>query len=314
MRNRFNPFAAVLLCAACLHARAASVHTSVNLPDSLTVGDQFHLNVSVLAPHGADIIQPETDTGFGNVAVLGSTADRDSLGESDSVHFSYLLATYVPEPCTIPSLSFAIVHDGSTDTVRTEPIPLPLISVLTSDTVDIKDLKPQHRAGEPSLWWLWSLLALAGVALVGYAAYRVFQQYRKPKAEPPPPPPYDEAMEAFRLLEMENLIRQGLVREYVFRLSEILKRYIGRRFDVHAQEFTTEEVMEWVRQAPIEDAQRGRVEWFFATSDPVKFARFLPDDATLKRMGEEAKRFVHETRPQEQPVEARQSQGGDGGV
>jgi hypothetical protein len=315
MPDRSRQLAVLCILTATILATAASVRTSVDLPDTLTVGDQFGLRVELTVPSGADVAPPMSDTGLANVSVLGSTSDRDEGEDSDTLSFSYLLATYTPQPCTIPALEFVVTQDGSPDTLRTEPIPLPLVSVLPSDTVDIKDITQQHRAGRPSLWWLWALLGAIALGLLGYGAHRWFEGRRRPPPAPPPPPPYDEAMEAFRRLEMDNLLQQGQVREYVFRLSEILKRYIERRFEVNAQESTSEEILTWVRQAPLADVQRMCVEWFITTSDPVKFARVLPDDGTLRRMGKEAKAFVHETRPREVELPAAAQSGEhDGGV
>ena len=102
-------------------------------------------------------------------------------------------------------------------------------------------------------------------------------------------------MEALRQLEQEDLLRQGRAREYVFRLSDILKRYAGRRFGMHMQEFTTEEALGWLRASDLERPVRSGAEWFFTTSDPVKFARWLPDDDTLKRLDREVRSFVEQT-------------------
>jgi hypothetical protein len=87
------------------------------------------------------------------------------------------------------------------------------------------------------------------------------------------------------------------VREYVFELSEIIKRYIERRFDIQAAEFTTYEILEWTKRSPLESAERKTVEWFFSTADPVKFAKWLPDADTLARFGPQLRAFVEKTKP-----------------
>jgi hypothetical protein len=191
-----------------------------------------------------------------------------------------------------------VITDSLTDTLRTEPVPLQVLSVLPSDSVDIRDIKPPFSAGRPSLWWLWTLLALLAAGLGGFVAVRWLRRHKAARPAPPPPPPYEEAMEALRVLELQNLLRQGLVREHVFRLSEILKRYVERRYSINAQEFTTEEVLTWLHESDLARPARSSAEWFMRESDPVKFAKHLPDDLTLAQMGREVRSFVEETRPQ----------------
>jgi hypothetical protein len=39
------------------------------------------------------------------------------------------------------------------------------------------------------------------------------------------------------------------------------------------------------------------MEWFFRATDPVKFAKMLPDQDTLARFGIEVRAFLEATRP-----------------
>jgi hypothetical protein len=88
-----------------------------------------------------------------------------------------------------------------------------------------------------------------------------------------------------------------MIREYVFELSEILKRYSERRFGVNAAEFTTEEMLAWLAVSKLEKEQRFAMEWFYRAADPVKFAKYLPDQGTVDRFGVEARAFIEATKP-----------------
>jgi hypothetical protein len=91
-----------------------------------------------------------------------------------------------------------------------------------------------------------------------------------------------------------------MVRVYVFELSDIFKRYIERRFDINAAEFTTEEMLDWVKGSLLEPENKKAAEWFFSTTDPVKFAKWLPDNDTLYRFGSDVRQFVERTKPKPQ--------------
>jgi len=104
-------------------------------------------------------------------------------------------------------------------------------------------------------------------------------------------------MEALRLLDEKQYLAKGMLREHVFGLSDILKRYIERRFEVHAAEYTTEEMLGWIMTSPLELPEKKNAEWFFIETDPVKFAKMHPDNDTLHRFGHEVRQFLEQTRP-----------------
>jgi hypothetical protein len=175
-----------------------------------------------------------------------------------------------------------------------------VISLVESDSADIRDLKPQQRAGKPSLLWLWIILSLIAAGTAVYLALMWWRKTRKGPPPPPPKPPYDEAVEALAALEAQQYLQKGMIREHVFALSDIFKRYIGRRFETNAEEYTTEEMLAWVASASLETAQRRKLEWFFTETDPVKFAKHIPDRETIMRFGEEVRTFLAQTRPRPQ--------------
>ena len=60
----------------------------------------------------------------------------------------------------------------------------------------------------------------------------------------PPKPAHQRALMSLDALSEAQLPAQGRWREYYFRLSEILRKYLGERFDFDALECTTEELSE----------------------------------------------------------------------
>jgi hypothetical protein len=317
---RLSRLTPVLLLSASL-AHSALIYTKVS-QDSLTVGDRIELRIEAIVPPGAVVVPPPTDAGFGSLIVKEWSVNKAQRPSSDSLWYHYLLTTYSPEPCTIPSLPYAFVKkDSLWDTLHTEAIPLRVISLVPAsdaDTVNIRDLKPQQTAGKPSLWWLWTLLALACAAGAAYAGRALWLRFKKSPPPPPPKPPYDEAMEALAFLDTKQYLAKGMVREYAFELSEILKRYVGRRFETNALEFTTEEMMDWIETAALEVPLKRSLGWFFAATDPVKFAKQIPSSDIAQKFGTEARAFVEATKPPDkaeaQPPQQAPEKGGSNAV
>jgi hypothetical protein len=266
--------------------------------DSLYIGDRVHFGAVLLVPKGSQVVPPPTENGFGKFAVKEWTSDKVEKKNADSLTFHYIITTYSAENCTIPAVDFIVTKETSAETLRTQPVAMRLVLVSSPDTASIKDLKPQQSAGKPSLLWLWAILAIGA----GVAAFVLVRNYLPKKGKtisaPPPKPAYDEAIDALAALEAKQYIAKGMIREYAFELSDIVKRYIERRFDVNAAEFTTEEMLDWIKVSPLDPDCRKSAEWFFWTTDPVKFAKHLPDNDTVYRFGPCMRDFIEKTRLQ----------------
>lgn len=278
-----------------------STELKTNLSQSqFTIGDKINFTVSGKIPKGSKIIPPTPDKTFGNLTVKEWDLKTTELPDADSVSIQYIITTYIPEHCTIPELPFILQTENSSDTLFTEQVPLQLQSVLNaSDSIiDIKDLRQQQNTGNTPKWWLWALLVLAGISLLIFGLILLRKRKHKSIVTPPPKPPYEEAIEALGKLHGKRYLQQGLIREYVFELSEIFKRYIGRRFEVNAEEFTAEELIAWLGVSGLSLQIRHPVEWFFKTTDLVKFAKYTPANDTIERFGAEVMNFLEVTKPQ----------------
>ena len=293
---RLNGITLVLILASISQATVLSTAIS---QDSLFVGDRVHFCVSMLVPKAATIIPPSTDTGFGKFVVREWNSDKVEKSNVDSLSFNYIITLYTTEQCTLPALPYVQVQGDKKDTLYSQKLPVRLVLVNNTDSTNpsIKGLKPQQTVGSPSLLWLWLLLCacIAGTGI--YLFKRFYKSKEKAKQKAPPKPAYEEAMEALTLLDTKQYLLKGMVREYVFELSDIFKRYIERRFEINAAEFTTEEMLDWTKRSALEPPERKIAEWFFSTADPVKFAKWLPDSDTLYRFGKDVRQFVEQTRP-----------------
>jgi hypothetical protein len=278
-------------------AGCAVIYSTVNQHE-LSVGDRVLYTVTMLVPKDAAVVPPDPANSFGSLAVKGWNSRKAELAKADSLSFEYALTTYKAEPCTIPSIPFILEKGDTIDTLSTQSVPLTVIPLCRSDSADIMDLKPQQVTGKRPLLWLWFLLGTM-VAAVAVIAVRYYIRKRRKVLPPPPPkPPYEEAVEALAALEAKQYLMKSMIREYVFELSEILKRYLERRFGINAAEFTTEEMLAWLGISPLDKELRNSTEWFFRAADPVKFAKFLPDQDSVKRFGTEARTIIEATKPQ----------------
>lgn len=223
------------------------------------------------------------------------------------------IAAYrLPGDISVPSMKVEYRDptdpEGKLHEISTEPIPIKLSTSLTPEVTDIHDLKgPIEDVPVPSRWGrLWWLLLALVAAVLAYLLYRRFQRKKVPLARPVPapplPPPEVEAEQALRALGEARLLEQGKVREFYIVLSEIVKRYAGRRFEVAYLERTTSEILWDLRRARVEGKWVDALGALLEPSDLVKFARRIPEPDESQRMLPQAFRFVDETRPAPPPL------------
>ncbi|MBI5865792.1 MAG: hypothetical protein HZB38_15070 [Planctomycetes bacterium] len=147
--------------------------------------------------------------------------------------------------------------------------------------------------------WTWQQIALAvgGAALAAVLAVLLWRTWLRRKLRPAPPPaPELVALAALAELEKFDWIGVGEVREYYYRLSEIVRAYIESKFNLRAPEMTTEEFLVLLagnRSALPYDADKLRR--FLEACDLVKYAALAPQREDGADALSSARAFVQAT-------------------
>lgn len=189
------------------------------------------------------------------------------------------------------------------DTFWTEPMALNVIQPFEVDSsLAITDIKDIEKA--PIWWWgifRWVLIALGCVLLAvgGYYLWRWYQKHRKPEEETIDPEllrPADEvALEKLDEIKAQKIWKDGKVKEYQTELTDVVREYIGRRFDVHSTEKTSDETLQEMKSKVDKDLYT-RLKSMLQLADLVKFAKWhtTPDENETALMT--AYDFVNETK------------------
>ena len=193
------------------------------------------------------------------------------------------------------------------DTAYCNQLTLKVLPVDVSQMEDVHDIKPVETVPFnlldwlPDYWraWLLGILLIAG----GIWAYH---KYYKKGVNPLKPsrkrlPPYEEAMINLQNLKAAQLWQQGQEKEYFTGLTDILRVYIDRRFDINAVEMTSSQIIETLKKNDETRAVNEQLGMILEIADIVKFAnaRPLADDNEVAY--QRAVNFVEATRPVEQP-------------
>ena len=173
------------------------------------------------------------------------------------------------------------------DTFWTEALALNIVQPFEVDTtLAITDIKDIEKA--PIWWWgiiRWILLAIVCL-LLAVGLYYLWRWYKKnctPVEEPIAPEllrPADEvALEKLDEIKAQKIWKDGKVKEYQTELTDVVREYIGRRFEVHSTEKTSDETLRAMK--PLIDKELfSKLSKMLQLADLVKFAKWhtTPDE------------------------------------
>lgn len=271
-----------------------SVVTHLEPHPRLTVGDRFDLALVLTAPHQSLVTGPLADS-TGVFQVAGETRKSKNDPEHDVTTYKLSLAGFEPGVHAVPVFSFVVRSGARTDTVTSDTASVTIASVLPDSMKAINGIKP---AEEFPNWWLW--LIPVGVILAGLLAWAGRRLYRRLKRlredSLAPLPPWEEALAALDSLPWRDWLQGGEIKRYYYALSEVLKRYIERRFDFQAAEQTTTEIMASMRVHRV--PMRDEIRRFFERTDLVKYAKWSPPEDEALAAIDRVREFVVKTRPE----------------
>ncbi len=193
------------------------------------------------------------------------------------------------------------------DTAFCNQLTLKVLPVDVSQMKDIHDIKPVEDVPFnlldwlPDYWWAW----LLGLLLIGGGIW-VYRKYYKKGINPLKPskkrlPPYEEAMINLQNLKAAQLWQRGQEKEYFTGLTDILRVYIDRRFDINAVEMTSSQIIDTLKKNDETKAVNEQLEMILEVADIVKFANVRPLADDNEVAYQRAVNFVEATRPVEQP-------------
>jgi hypothetical protein len=265
----------------------------------LTVGDRFKLELTVKHHRNTKVGEPFSPN-LDPFMILDRKSVTRYVGDTIvDVHTLTMAAFATGEP-KIPPFIVPYPAEGEVVAAASDSIPVKVASVMPKDMKDINDLKPQIQF--PNFLPIWIILGVLAVAGLGYAGWRLYHRYRRIKLYGAPvPDPWDEALAALDKVPAEDWLASGHVKRYYYTVSEVLKRYLTRRFGFPALDQTTTEILRAMKAA--KTPEREGFGEFFQRADMVKYAKFVPPVAEAAAVVQTARELVRATTPRPEPSE-----------
>ena len=272
---------------------------------TLFIGDQTDLHLRAIGEVGEQVAMPVLDKELlpGVEIVDRTIVDTLSLKDGRVQYDQYLTVTSFEDSLFyIAPLPFV----SGDDTVWSDGLTLNVVQPFEMDTTDmaITDIKGVYKA--PVWWWgifRWVLLAvlLAGVGVAGYYLITYLQRRKLEEAgnevvTEPLRPAEEVALEKLDAIKEKKIWQQGQVKEYYTQLTDVVREYIARRFEVSSVEQTSDETLRDIR--PLLSERKDlydQLRKMLTLADLVKFAKWstTPDENELSLRN--AYTFVKET-------------------
>ena len=228
--------------------------------------------------------------------------------------YRYELKFYLPGEYELPParLSFVAGRNGSGGTKSDEQSSAPVeakelatepLAIIARDTseapLEPEELReittlPPVELPEPwsASWWIAAVVATVVVVVL----WRFLRRSSLERAAIVVPA-HEWARQQITALIHDDLIAAGRLQEFHYRLSDILRGYIERRYSVSAREMTTEEFLS-ATAGDVRFGERATAELnrFLIACDMVKYARYETHSSEAQALLGTVDEFVERTR------------------
>jgi hypothetical protein len=298
---------ALLLAAAAALPEATPLALDVKVaPEEITLGE--HVLVEISVEHDAREVYSLPALDPAPLAVPAGTPPPRVRREEASGHartvISLVLADYLTLEPRLPDLVLHVTGPDGERSVTVRGRPLKLRSLVEEEAQGAPERahhgpKPPMPVMVRSFLWLWLLLGLAAAVAAFIVARRLLARRRHLEESPAPAvEPDEEALGHLAGLRQDAPWKRGQGRAAIFRLSEIVRGYLGWRLHFDALDMTSEEFLDVLgrrRLMGLDPAElTDEVRW----EDLVKFAKLEPTEEECLRGIARAESLVRHTRPQ----------------
>jgi len=283
----------------------------VQAPDRVTVGDRFHVIVTLDAIAGTKVgLAPGALPIEFELTSTPKTTSRSISDGRSQVTLDMEVAAFVTGQGAIPPLVLDYEEpDGTKGQVVTPSAPLTVSSVLPADgsQITLRDLKPQLEIGSAGGFGLFAaalLFVLIALAVVCALIIRSLRQKPAPVAVVVEAGlgPEDRARAVLEAAGVAFGANRDFV-EYYGTIAVTIRNYLTERYGFHAFALTTSELREEMNRRGLDRWQSRLVDGLLTQCDSAVYARYMP---ALERADHDltaAFEIVEMGRPKLEPLE-----------
>jgi hypothetical protein len=297
---------ALLLAAAAALPEATPLALDVKVaPEKITLGE--HVLVEISVEHDAREVYSLPSLDPAPLSVPAGAPPRvrreEASGHARTV-ISLVLADYLTLEPRLPDLLLHVTGPDGERSLTVRGRPLKFRSLVEEEAQGAPDRahhgpKPPMPVMVRSFLWLWLLLGLTAAVAAFIVARRLLARRRHLEESPEPAvEPDEEALGHLAGLRQDAPWKRGQGRAAIFRLSEIVRGYLGWRLHFDALDMTSEEFLEVLGRRRLMGLDPAELTEEVRWEDLVKFAKLEPTEEECLRGIARAESLVRHTRPQ----------------
>lgn len=290
----------------CLNSFAQVVTVNATIDSSdIKIGEQRRIRLEMVQPQNMYVQFPIvslTDTLVPGVEVI-SASKMDTIVEtatSIKVYQDIIVTSFDTGKYVIPPFLFVT----KLKKLNTEKLFLN-VSTVEADfkSSEITDINENY---DPGFNWVRLLLYLSipvillCLAFIGYTVYQFYKQKRLKEQEQVVKvdlrPPHEIALQELDEIQEQKIWKQGLTKQYYTNITDTLRGYFEKRFDISAKEMTSTEILDSLKYNSDTENVYNIMRQIFYTSDMVKFAKQEPTQEENELSILNAYRIVNETK------------------
>ena len=269
--------------------------------DTISIGERTELRFEIIK-HPDVIFEAFSikDSLNKEIEILDSLKTQSA----DSIKLKLLITSFTPGQFTIPRVPLIFRYGNNIDTIFSPELLLTVLSPEINSQAEIKDIKPPKNLS----FILKEIIPETGIAvgillILVLLIIFIIRRFRKKiimEREEIKLPPHVLALRELDRLKEEKLWQKGKIKEYYSRLSDTMRVYLEKRFNIPAMEYVSSETMRSFRKSMSQDDMLPEMlEGILQTSDMVKFAKEEPLPAINQGNMDNAYLFIGQTKIEE---------------
>jgi len=295
----------IILLSFAQESKISIISQKLDLSD-ITIGDK--ITYTLVVEHDKDtqllnpkpiVMAPEHFETYGpDVKLLKSkTAQRGRIWKS----IEYKITAYEPGEYNIPPITIKCLDaNGREFSAISKTLGFRVRSVRPNGARTIKDIRgpenvPRNIAPYILIW----VVLIAGLGVFAYFYFKKRKVFVtvEPETVILQRLPHEIALDQLREIELMDLVAKGEMKKYCTRISEVIRRYIEKRYGIAALELTTAKVLDALlkRKAPIFTNEKDLIDKigdFLNACDSVKFAKYQPSADEAYNLLQQARKIV----------------------
>ncbi|MCK5534835.1 hypothetical protein KAI68_06930 [bacterium] len=272
------------------------INSSIDKP-KITIAD--HINYTIILSYDPKKIKPPAfspGTNLSSFEIKDYKIYKQKKKKGKIIQkYEYIITTFTVGEFKIDPLEINYIsHSG-----EEKKITAPEISILVegikpsqTDRGDIRDIKSPLYIKRGFLFY--SILSFI-LLFIGGGIGLYFHRKKKTKSSAAPQDtrtPEEIACQELEKISQMDLIKQKKIKLYYILISEIIRKYLEKRFKISVLDRTTYELYQQIRLLNINNKKCRQIRDFLEECDLVKFAKYKPDEKTIQADFLEAKQII----------------------